>query len=124
MQRQAKESRRETSLSFMSRGRDRDNEPIDGSCVEPAPEEDDAETELLRELAREVDRARSARPAPEAPAEETRLHADPLLQFFLDGAPEPAIRRSVHLRVPDVEIDDLVEELATTAAALRARRAA
>ncbi len=122
MNRQAQESRRDGERNFMSRGRDRDrdNEPIDESCVDPTPNEDDAESELLRELARQVDLSRSTRPAPEEP----RPDVDPRMQVFLDTAPEPATRRSVHLHVPDVEIDDLVEELATTAAALRARRAA
>ena len=121
MQRKAIQSRRDDSLTPRSGGREGDNEPVVRPPVDAQPDEEDADTELLRELAREVELARSGRPAPAEPA---RPAVDPRLQVFLDTAPAAVARRSLHLRVPDVEIDDLVEELATTAAALRARRAA
>ena len=124
MQRQAEKPPRDSSRTAVSRGHERDSEMIGRRDSDPTPDEDDAETKLLRELAREVDRSRSTLPAPAAGAERPLPDVDPRMQVFLDGPPEPAMRRSVHLRVPDVEIDDLVEELARTAAALRARRAA
>ena len=124
MQQQARNTTRDRSLAGASRGHEHDRELIDAARSDPALDEDDAETELLRELAREVDRARSTGAAPARVTGERPAEVDPRMQVFLDGPPQPAMRRSAQLRVPHVEIDDLVEELATTAAALRARRAA
>ena len=66
-------------------------------------------------------------PAPKPPRMPARIARrapkdDEALRFFREMKDERERREPLHLAVPDVEIDDLVEELATTAAALRLRR--
>jgi hypothetical protein len=100
------------------------------------PDEDDADpdapdedVEFFASLVKEVERKPAAetprsQPAPRiehvfAAADEEKLNVFRQMQ-----AEETRIRTSETLGVPDAELDDLLEDLSTTAAALRRRRAA
>jgi hypothetical protein len=89
-------------------------------------EDDDEDLELLSTLAEEADRVAKAAPVtPPPPARRFDVKAESSLDVFRQT--ETARRRPRVLesfQVEDVEMDDLVEQLATTAAALRQRRAA
>jgi hypothetical protein len=91
-------------------------------------DDDQADVEFLTAVAREAERAAAATPrdthgAPNRTAS-VRMD-DERMKVFTDLAPvaerNPVMRT---VRLPDVELADLLEELATTSAALRLRRAA
>jgi len=97
----------------------------------------DEDLEFLTTLVESVDRERAmpARPAPRpAPAREPpirRIVAEPKaltaadhMEIFREMRGEEPERRSVNIEVDEVELDDLLESLSTTIAALRHRRAA
>jgi hypothetical protein len=90
-------------------------------------DDDDEELTLLSSLVREADREmRAAPPRTEAPrARRFDVKADDNLDVFREARPVERRPRVLEaFRVDDVEIDDLIEQLATTAAALRQRKAA
>ncbi len=95
------------------------------------PDGPDEDLEFLASLAREIDRAPIAptrfQPAPVPHSEQPVIAPteDQKLNFFRQMKDEPEnIRPSESLHVQDVDLDDLLETLSTTAAALRRRRAA
>ncbi len=97
------------------------SQPIDvplDDLVDLRPEVD-PDSELLANVARGVHDA----PDPAQPEAVARTTAA-AFNVFIDTPLAPTVLRSAQLRVPEVDLDDLVEDLATTAAALRARRAA
>jgi hypothetical protein len=94
------------------------------------PDAPDEDVEFLASLVKEIDRNPAAgaprvQPAPRieyvsaAPNEEEKLNV-----FLQMQAEETRVRTSETLGVQDADLDDVLEELATTAAALRLRRAA
>ncbi|HLB24197.1 MAG TPA: hypothetical protein VJP07_08885 [Dehalococcoidia bacterium] len=97
---------------------------------EPAAEEedeDDEDLEFLESLARQAEREAEAQTRAARPARPRRFNvkADTSLDVFKETTveqPRPRVLRNV--RVDPVEMDDLLEQLSTTAAALRQRRAA
>lgn len=98
------------------RGTDADIGPID---------EDDDDLRLLALLAEQAERAPAGMPARPAPARRFTVPADAHLDVFRETR-RPVRRPRVleQIEIDDVDIADLVEQLATTAAALRRRRAA
>jgi hypothetical protein len=89
----------------------------------------DEELEFLTSLAQSVDRDAKAPPvrparftAPQIGAPALREEVD--LSVFRDTLIDKAERDRPNVTVADVDIDDLMEDLATTRAALRARKAA
>jgi hypothetical protein len=91
------------------------------------PEADDDEMRFIASLVEEVDAdAVALRPGDAPPAlRPRRVDDDAVLSVFRDSAPEYDPYEGVRKhRIPEVEIVDLVDELSTTAAALRRRRAA
>ncbi len=89
-------------------------------------EEDDEDIEFLSALARQAEReAAATREVRPAPARRFNVLADTTLDVFRDTnveQPRPRVLRNIV--VEPVEMDDLLEQLSTTAAALRRRRAA
>ncbi len=103
--------------------------PAGGQDTDPdGPDED---LEFLASIAREIDRTPIApsrfQPAPApraeqamiAPTEEQKLN---LFRQMKDESEH--VRNAASLRVQDVDLDDLLEDLSTTAAALRRHKAA
>jgi hypothetical protein len=98
----------------------------DEDADQDAPDED---LEFLASLAREVERTPielpRVQPAPRietvviAPTEEEKLSV-----FRQSHDDDERVRTSQSLGVPDAALDDVLEDLATTIAALRRRRAA
>lgn len=89
-------------------------------------EDDDEEIELLAALAEQAERELQSVPEPKpARARRFSVKAQDQLDVFREiqtERPRPRVLETV--RVDDVDMDDLVEQLATTMAALRQRRAA
>jgi hypothetical protein len=89
-------------------------------------EEEDEDLAFLSTLVSQAEReASQPREAPAPRPRRFSVQADPSLDVFRETAVErqrPRVLRN--MRVEDVEIDDLLEQLSTTAAALRRRRAA
>jgi hypothetical protein len=93
------------------------------------PDAPDEDVEFLASLVQEIERKPAAEtprvlPAPHiehvaAPTEEEKLNVFRQMQ-----AEETRVRTSETLGVVDADLDDVLEDLATTAAALRLRRAA
>jgi hypothetical protein len=93
------------------------------------PDAPDEDVEFLASLVKEIERkpaldAPRVQPAPRiehvlAPTEEEKLNVFRQMQ-----AEETRMRTSETLGVVDADLDDVLEDLATTAAALRRRRAA
>lgn len=98
--------------------------PLGSDMPDDAP---DVDLEFLSGLAQEVD-AERARLGNEAAAGASTAgeRSDEALQFFRDMSNErdQDVVRRYNFHLADVEIADLLEDLSTTAAALRARRAA
>lgn len=95
------------------------------------PDGPDDDLEFLASLVREIDRkpipTARFQPAPSPPAEQVAAAPteEEKLNFFRQMKDEPEhVRNSESLRVQDVDIDDLLEALSITAAALRMRKAA
>jgi len=96
-------------------------DPAAAPRVQPAPGVDRSEPNLTRALPRARPRALTAN--------EKMVRAEPddeaKLNVFRAMRDEPQrVRTSQQLRVRDVELDDLLEDLSTTAAAIRRRKAA
>ena len=106
--------------------RDPSRQRLDAYVPDELDDDDDEDLELLSSLAEEAARvAKAAPPAKAPPARRFDVKAESSLDVFRHT--ETARRRPRVLesfQVEDVEMDDLVEQLATTAAALRQRRAA
>lgn len=104
-------------------------DPAQAALEPDDPDIDDAQVRFLASLAErvEADASSAARRRGDALATSRprRVDDDAVLSVFRDSAPEydpyEGLRK---LNIPDVEIADLVDELSTTAAALRRRRAA
>lgn len=96
-------------------------EPVDESA-----DEDDEDIEFLTTLAQQA--ARDAQPLRAVPSPKARrfeVKADETLDAFKDTYVErPRARILNNMRIDAVEMDDLLEQLSTTAAALRQRKAA
>jgi hypothetical protein len=95
------------------------------------PDGPDDDLEFLASLVREIDREPIPtvrfQPAPAPPGEQTVLAPteEEKLNLFRQMKDEPQqVHNSDSLRVQDVDMDDLLEELSITAAALRVRKAA
>lgn len=91
------------------------------------PDGPDEDLEFLTALASEVDAtARQKRPARAQSQNDKMIDHKDEMQVFRELAPEPDYRTPVSqvIQINDVEIDDLLEDLSTTAAALRRRKAA
>jgi hypothetical protein len=101
----------------------------------------DEDIEFLTSLVDSVERERiapglpAARPAPPparkpaipvvAPASDMDVFTQPdHLQLFRDMQPDDKDRRTTNITVDDVDLGDLLEDLSTTMAALRRRKAA
>jgi hypothetical protein len=89
-------------------------------------DEDDEDLDMLAELAQEADRAAQSAPTPRVGrASRFEVSADDQLDVFREARPQRLRPRVLEaLSIEEVDIDDLVDQLATTAAALRQRRAA
>jgi hypothetical protein len=90
-------------------------------------DDDDEDIELLSALAQQAEREAKSAPQPATRPQARRfdVKAEDQLDVFRETKPErrrPRVLES--FRVDDVEMDDLVEQLAMTAAALRRRKAA
>jgi hypothetical protein len=95
----------------------------DGSPLD----ETDEDVDFIASLAREAEASLIAPPGPK-PAPAARRFSVPAadaLDVFRDIRPErPRPRVLTSIGVDDVDMDDLLQQLSTTAAALRLRRAA
>lgn len=90
-------------------------------------DEADEDVQFLESLVDSVELGTPTPKPPRVPAPSRDVSPrddDNALRFFREAKDERERREPLHLTVPEVQIDDLVEELATTAAALRLRRAA
>jgi hypothetical protein len=89
-------------------------------------DDDDEDISMLATLAEQAEREASGSPTPPpAKARHFSVRADDQLDVFREiqtERPRPRVLETVG--IADVELDDLVEQLATTAAALRRRLAA
>ena len=102
---------------------------IDLTPMLDVPSGDDGPDEDVQFLESLVDSVEFGTPAPKpprapAPSRDVTSRDDDALRFFREARDERQRREPLHLPLPEVQIDDLVEELATTAAALRLRKAA
>ena len=106
--------------------RHRFNEPVSDDVSDDI-EENDEDVKFLKSLAEQA--ALDAKPKPVAvprvPARRFNVPADINLEVFRTTEAERPRPRVLHqIDVELVEIDDLIEQLSTTAAALRRRKAA
>jgi len=106
-------------------------EPERHRFAQPAPadeiDEDDEDVEFLAALARQAEHEAASRTAAVTAARPRRFNvkADDHLELFRATEverPRPRVLNSMEVDV--VEMDDLLEQLSTTAAALRRRKAA
>jgi hypothetical protein len=89
----------------------------------------DEDLDFLSALAGEVDRARPSKPAARGDMSENQKMIDrkpDRLEIFREFAPDLDEKTSITnlIAIPDVDIGDVLEDLSTTAAALRLRKAA
>lgn len=106
--------------------RDPSLQRLDAQSQEELDDEDE-DISLLSSLAQEADReVKAAPPRTQAPrARRFDVKAEESLDVFREARPVERRPRVLEaFRVDDVEMDDLIEQLATTAAALRQRKAA
>lgn len=97
--------------------------PYDGSPLDESDEDVDFITSLAREAEASLTAPRGSKPAPAA--RRFTVPADDALDVFRDIRPErPRPRVLTSIGVDDVDMDDLLQQLSTTAAALRLRKAA
>ena len=89
-------------------------------------DEDDEDIGFLKELARQAEAdAQSAREQKAVAPRRFNVRADETLDVFRENYVERTRPRVLNnMEVDAVEMDDLLEQLSTTAAALRQRRAA
>jgi hypothetical protein len=83
------------------------------------------DVDFLKQIARQAERVEPAANLSRSPGRVESVGAGDDLDVFRDlaaPAPRPAVMATVH--VPEIEISDLLDDLGTTAAALRLRRAA
>jgi hypothetical protein len=89
-------------------------------------EDDDEDVRLLAELAEEAERTLGQQTGPRRVAPRLfKVKAEDQLEVFRETrTPRTRPRVLEQIDIADIEMADLIEELATTAAALRRRRAA
>lgn len=116
----------ETWLRVPTSARPPENQRLASQMSVDEVDEDDEDIGFLKALAEQADaEARSVREKKPVAARRFNVRADETLELFRDNHVERVRPRVLNnIEVDLVEMDDLLEQLSTTAAALRRRKAA